>query len=173
MPRDIETYIPGEQLSAAHLEQHRAVSIANRPVPGPGVIETPSGVIHEAGSRAQVILPYRAIFDLYHVRSDKCKVRGFDTESNEISVISAVLTSITGSNSLDTDITLTDDTFIYINVKRTDSGGVATLEITDTYGDGEDDEERFYLWYIPFADDRIVRKGIRDLRGMPRWIAGA
>lgn len=116
---------------------------------------------------------YAALFDLYDVdmTNDTVKVRGCDTVSDKVAVVAGVHITVTGS--LDSDITISADTYIYLNIDRaTPAAAIAT---TGTFGDGDDDEERFYLWYVPWdsGNSRIDAVNILDLRGMPRWVAGA
>jgi len=111
------------------------------------------------------------LFDYYDLTTTTLKLRGFDTGSDKVACIAGVHTVVTGG--LDAVITISANTYIYINMKRTDEGGTATLETDSALNDGDDDEERYYLWYIPWDTDHIDAGNIIDLRGMPRWTAGA
>lgn len=116
--------------------------------------------------------PFKEPFGLYDISVDKLKVRGFDTITDKLACISGVMKEITGGDEeLDTEITITETTYIYVAVNRGD--GTAKLDTDTALNNGIDAEERFYLWYIPFADSKITVKDIFDLRNMPRWIAGA
>lgn len=114
---------------------------------------------------------YLRIFDLYDVTATTCKVRGFDTASDELACIAGVHTAISGGGeALDTAITIAAAAYLYVNITKDFDTSTATLEQTATYGDGDADEERFYLWYIGWASSAINLPATVDLRGMPRWM---
>jgi len=117
---------------------------------------------------------YEGCFDLYDITDTTCKVRGFDTVTDKLACIAGVHVQITGgAEELDTAITISADTYIYVNGKRSDN--TATLETSGTFDDGDDDEERFYLWFVPWdaGNSKINRNAIKKLRGIVRWTAGA
>lgn len=127
----------------------------------------------EARNDAALVAPWETIpawfqlFDLYDVKKTTLKVRGFDTASDEVVCVAGVHLAVTGGGvELDTAITISANTYIYLNVTR-GSPSTATLETTATYADGDDDEERFYIWYIPWDTNHIDIYNITDLRYTP------
>ena len=142
---------------------------------GPGIIGrcSPYGLYIEAEQTRN------RLFDLYDVVSpadgtNTVKVRG-TADDKVVAIIGQWVAVTGGAGELDAAITITATTYIYVNVKRSDN--TATLETSATLADGNDDEERFYLWSLPWdataGAARIDTANIVDLRGMPRWVAGA
>lgn len=112
---------------------------------------------------------YDSVFDLYDVVSDPdgddtVKVRG-DTDNNLVCISGAWIEIVGGSHELDSDITITADTYIYVTVKRVPAGtDTAKLNSSGTKPTGDEDEEHYLLWYIPFYDSQITASGILRYR---------
>ena len=105
------------------------------------------------------------IFDLYDITSTTVKVRG--TTDDKLVCIVGVWTAITGgTHELDASITISANAYIYVTVKRNTAGAsTAKLESGATLPNGDEDEEHYPLWYIPFADSVITAQDIIDMRG--------
>lgn len=113
------------------------------------------------------------LFDLYSRTATTFKVRG--AQSGKCVCIAGVHVEVTsgGAGALDATITPGASVYVYLNMKR-GTPDTATLEIdSGAFGDGDDDEERDYLWYVPFAASAITWGSIVPMRGMPHLPAMA
>jgi hypothetical protein len=110
---------------------------------------------------------WEQLFDLYDIGNTTLKVRGFGSEG----YIAGVLTNVeAGTATLDTAITITTNTYLYVKLNR--DTVTATFEKKTTSGQpsGTDTYEVYPLWWIPFVGGIINVKGIMDIRYMIRWI---
>ena len=109
---------------------------------------------------------YDGIFDLYNINStnDTLKVRG-DSDDKLVCVAGTWIAVSGGTHELDAEIAISADTYIYITVKRVPDGtDTAKLESGSTKKAGDEDEENYLLWYIPFADSAITTSEIKRYR---------
>jgi len=116
---------------------------------------------------------YKELFGLYDRTATTLKIR---RSIGKGAAVAGVWVGVgNGSASFDTAITIGDNTWIYLKVHRTTSGGSATLEkVTGALNlpDGDEDDEIFPLWYVPFADGEITAADIVDHRYATHWVAG-
>jgi len=122
---------------------------------------------------------FKRLFELYDITRTTVKVRGLSDLNNELASLLGVWAVIgAGTATLDTAITISTYSVIYINRKRSAGGGTATLEIaTDTLANwqanglpnGDHDDQTRPLWWIPWisADSRIDRVNITWLGDAP------
>jgi len=108
---------------------------------------------------------FNTLFGLYDVTDNDVTVRA--ATSGKEACIAGVHYAVTGGGEeLGVAITISANTYIYLNLTR-GSPNTATLETSATMADGDDDEERVYLWYIPWTGTQINVRAIEDLRTMP------
>ena len=100
------------------------------------------------------------IFDLYEITKTTVKIRG--TSDDKLVCIVGVWTAITGGTyELDTAIDISAiaaDAYIYVTVKRViASASTAKLEGGSSLPNGDEDEEHYPLWFIPWdAGDSAI-----------------
>lgn len=92
----------------------------------------------------------KELFELYDLRDTTLKVRGY---SGMVFIAGVAKTIGAGSAECDKDITISADTYIYVNVKVSDA--TATLEAAASVPAGDDDEERYPLWFIKWDGAKI------------------
>jgi hypothetical protein len=116
---------------------------------------------------------FRKIFDLIDITATTLKVWAFKVGATQqdMAIVAGALNAIgTGSAAFDTDITISADTYIYIQDEI--SGGnshIFTLEVGSSIPTGGDvgaGGAYYYwpLWFIPFASGSIDAVNIIDLR---------
>jgi len=108
---------------------------------------------------------YPRIFDLYDVTLTTVTVRG-SSDDKLVCVAGTWVAVSGGTHELDAAITISASAYLYITVKRVPDGtDTAKLESKATLDPGDEDEENYPLWYIPFAAGQITTSGILDMRG--------
>lgn len=121
---------------------------------------------------------HREIYELFDISSSTVKVRGSDAigATNELLGVAGTWQAIAaGSASFDSDITISEDSFIAIKTVHTDSGNTHTLELLTSIPDAVDEinSATFHipLWFIPWntaTPARIKFNEILDMRHLQR-----
>lgn len=104
---------------------------------------------------------HKTLFELYDVEATTLKVRGHAQAVRLFGVPHTVTAGSAGA-ALDADITISGNTYLWINVDLGTSH-TATLEAGASIPDGDDDSFPFPLWYIAFASGSIDQANSLDL----------
>ena len=132
---------------------------------------TSAGVMSYAG-QGGATSGYLALFDLYALTATTLKVRG--TTADKVLCVAGVWVVVVGGTwELDAAITISANAYIYLNITRSATGATATLETAAALPDGDDNEEKWVLWYIPWVTDHIDTANILDYRCAPHITAMA
>lgn len=99
---------------------------------------------------------YKTLFEIYDNVADKCKIRGITGNGNVwVAGVKTATTAGTGGKKLDEEITFTANSYVFLKVKLGASIEV-TLNIDSTIPDGDEDEEIYPLWYLPWLSDSSI-----------------
>lgn len=119
------------------------------------------------------------LFDLYDRTDTTFKVRGHvDAKWAVIAGVHTAITAGVAGYGLDAEIDMSaiaGTVYVWVKIVRDETGGTATLELTDDREDGGDDWEPWDLWYVPWdaVNEVILWDDVVNLQGAPRWVAGA
>lgn len=136
------------------------------------VFDAPARPVFSSGARA--VFP--GLFDLYDITTTTVKVRGLATlpsgfrKPSVVAGIHLAVSAGTSGATLDSAITIGANTLIYLKIRKNATTEGATLETATALADGDDDDEPYDLWYVPWDTDHIVTSGIFNMQGMPRWM---
>lgn len=144
--------------------------------------------IEAARRRTNAILEYplqgagdggKRLWDLYD-RGDESAMLRVHAKAAWIAGLPIALAAGTGASGSGDDFLLSfaaDRLAIYVVLKRTDSGGTATVTCSGaTAPDGDDDEEIYPLWEVEWDSEggKVDWSTLFELRGgTVRWIGGA
>ena len=115
------------------------------------------------GPNAAPDKPFDETFELYDIRDTTLKVRN-DFYAVLLIGIRKTIGTGAGGERMDTNITISANTYIYLKVTMAASPTV-TIETGATVPAGDDDDEFYPLWYIPWdSGESKIADGIKDLR---------
>jgi hypothetical protein len=105
------------------------------------------------GSGSSETPTHKTLFEIYDVAATTLKVRGH-AQAVRLFGVPYTVTAGSAGAALDADITISGNTYLWINVDLGTSH-TATLEAGASIPDGDDDSFPFPLWYIAFASGSI------------------